>query len=645
MAPEVPFGTPSRSPHWVPPPPANRGYRRALLLFALLAVVGCGLLLSPEGWRLRRHASPGAVAAAHAVVEDGCAQCHSQSASPFARGAADARCVRCHAVAPAGDFDHGDHVRVGGGDPAGTTPRHVAPSCASCHVDHRGRAAELSAVADAHCASCHFGRFAAHPEFQAVRERAPEAPGLAFNHERHLRPDALKAFAAEGLGGRARGEAVCAFCHEPDLATREFVAPGFDRHCARCHERELQAGSREVAAELLLSPRELASLGVQGPGLPPVEAEAAALESARFEATDFGEVRLRRAVHRDAWIVANRDRLARALAPAAFAAARERLVERRDALVERLAAGAALAALSRDELRAREIELVGESAALDQRLAARATAVDPAPLGALGAPLRGLASDPALGPSARELLAAAGSASAVDDRGERDRTRQALLAAARDLMRERPDLEAELQPLIARLRVARVDADAERSLERTRRRVAAGLEAVREELRLIDDGVRSAEGSRLGLPLSAPAAVEELARLDAALAASDPGLPGLPAKAPEEIQRALVALWAPCAKCHAGGATAAPLPEVRSAAGVLDHARFLHAPHLDVAAWVGEPEAAAGRCATCHAGVEKSAKAADLHLPGVASCARCHGRGAVGSGCIECHSYHPGTRR
>lgn len=645
MAPEVPFGTPSRSPHWVPPPPANRLYRRALVVLAVVAAVGCGLLLTPESWRARKHASPGAVAASHAVFEDACGQCHSASPSLFSRGAADARCVRCHASTAEGDFTHADHVRAGAGDPAGTTPRHQAPECATCHIEHRGRDAALSAVADANCMRCHFSGFAAHPELQALRDRQAELTGLAFNHERHLRPDGLQAFAAEGLGGRAKGEAVCAFCHEPDVASRDFVAPSFDRHCARCHERELQAGSREVAADLVLGPRELQALGVSGPGLPAVEAEAAALESARFDATDFGEVRLRRAVHRDTWLLANRDRLARSLEPALFAQARQQVVARRDALVERLAAGHGTAALSAAELRAREVELVGEATALEQRLVARASTVAGAPLGAMEAPLRALAADPDRTGAVRELEAVARQARSVDDRGDRDRAREALLAMARDLARERPDLGPDLQALIARLRVARVDPDADASLERSRRRVEAALAAVRDELRLIDAGVRAAEASRVGPSLAPPAAAARLGRLDAALAATDPGLPPLPERSREEVQRALKALWAPCLKCHPAGAEAAPLPEVRSAAGVLDHARFVHAPHLDVAAWVGEPAAAAGRCATCHAGVEKSAKASDLHLPAIASCARCHGRATVGATCLECHSYHPGSPR
>lgn len=88
------------------------------------------------------------------------------------------------------------------------------------------------------------------------------------------------------------------------------------------------------------------------------------------------------------------------------------------------------------------------------------------------------------------------------------------------------------------------------------------------------------------------------------------------------------AMTARCATCHV---YKGPLMEpMRSPRAVVDHTRFDHLPHMSQ---VG--------CLHCHATVANSKKAADINLPGVASCRGCHQAGKARSDCAECHVFHP----
>jgi len=124
-----------------------------------------------------------------------------------------------------------------------------AGSCTSCHA--------LKAGMQTQCVSCHFRRFAAHPEFALLRAKATEAPGLRFPHARHL--DALAK--EKGL----RGDAACGECHERDAATRDFQPLDFDRHCASCHAAGGSLGAVEPLPEDdALPPAAIQALGVEG---------------------------------------------------------------------------------------------------------------------------------------------------------------------------------------------------------------------------------------------------------------------------------------------------------------------------------------------------------------------------------------------
>src|SRR5262245_11811318 len=83
------------------------------------------------------------VAHAHAMFNQSCERCHTESFQPVARlvhgdgvrSVPDSACLACHDGAR-----HHDNV-------------HMA-DCASCHREHCGKE-ELARVADGHCTSCH----------------------------------------------------------------------------------------------------------------------------------------------------------------------------------------------------------------------------------------------------------------------------------------------------------------------------------------------------------------------------------------------------------------------------------------------------------------------------------------------------------
>ncbi len=93
-----------------------------------------------------------------------------------------------------------------------------------------------------------------------------------------------------------------------------------------------------------------------------------------------------------------------------------------------------------------------------------------------------------------------------------------------------------------------------------------------------------------------------------------------------------------CAQCHAlKFAATAPLPTVAKSNITrrwFQHAVFNHDTHKLL------------KCVECHSGALASQETADVLLPGIQTCAKCHrgGREAAESRCFECHTYHDWKR-
>jgi hypothetical protein len=216
-----------------------RGRRKWFTLGALAVTVAGLVWTFLPGGRAAHEAGP--VSTAHAMFNNDCGRCHTESWKPVERVAfgdsvrsvPDAACRVCH--------DAGPHHKG----------EAVAFDCAACHREHRGKES-LARVADGHCTACHadLGRavpgaaphppvtsFAGdHPDFGPSKPGTKDRTKLHFNHAYHLGLD-LKAL-------RARGRPVpkepperleCGSCHQPDSARRYMQPVSYQRHCQQCH--------------------------------------------------------------------------------------------------------------------------------------------------------------------------------------------------------------------------------------------------------------------------------------------------------------------------------------------------------------------------------------------------------------------------
>jgi len=97
--------------------------------------------------------------------------------------------------------------------------------------------------------------------------------------------------------------------------------------------------------------------------------------------------------------------------------------------------------------------------------------------------------------------------------------------------------------------------------------------------------------------------------------------------------------WRICDQCHAMTiATSSTVPEIAPAripARWFQHAAFDHDAHQMVV------------CTECHGRALTSTVSADVLLPGVETCRKCHrsGSNAAASNCSECHAYHDWTKQ
>ncbi len=240
---------------------------RGKLWLSVVAALAVVFWVSGLGWDVRGWANrsertlslitPGPLARVHATWDAECEACHvpftpidgsawTARFVPHARGG-DTHCQSCH--------DAGGHHEA--------VLTEDASSCASCHRDHRGRAASLVAVADQDCTRCHaalashtktgtalnvvgsVSQFDAnrahHPEFALFRDgKAAVDPGrIKFNHALHL---------TRGFTQKAG---------DPPLKTLADLAPedrpryrepghketeGIQLSCATCHRSEGDRG-------------------------------------------------------------------------------------------------------------------------------------------------------------------------------------------------------------------------------------------------------------------------------------------------------------------------------------------------------------------------------------------------------------------
>jgi len=272
--------------------------RKRLLLLALLAAVGyiavgeaarrgprggsAGGFGLPVAWSATARINHGPVHAVHASFEHRCDACHGSS--PNSGGwdpdrilpndpwrVANEKCLDCHA----GPVHHANMTK---------TDKQAGQRCGECHRDHQGRDANLTAMADAACLTCHANlkphlgsghpkaiqpnsvvvtgfMAGGHPDFNLPKT---DDSGLKFNHALHMAPGLGQGYRLKppyegryAVNDSGQVQLECASCHvieRDDLnvkglppavadsvaptieAAREFVRIDYQRHCVACHE-------------------------------------------------------------------------------------------------------------------------------------------------------------------------------------------------------------------------------------------------------------------------------------------------------------------------------------------------------------------------------------------------------------------------
>ena len=203
--------------------PENR--RKLLLAGVVLAALVVAVFLVDSLRERPTLLSNGPLSSSHANLEAECSACHT----PL-EDVADASCSTCHEKYgdELGSYTWNAHYLYRSGDFTRLVSSPDEMSCATCHVEHEGREAEITRVADAQCVVCHeYGSFNRdHPQFDFVGEKDDET--LSFQHTHHV-AEVMERNEIEDL------ERACLTCHEPRADGSSFEPIRFDRHCDSCH--------------------------------------------------------------------------------------------------------------------------------------------------------------------------------------------------------------------------------------------------------------------------------------------------------------------------------------------------------------------------------------------------------------------------
>ena len=181
-----------------------------LAMIALLAsALAAGWAMNAGGVdpvALQRQASPGALSTAHAALEEDCAGCHTPVA-----GADDAKCIGCHANATTllQRQPTAFHADIG--------------NCSQCHVEHRGRDANLRLMD--HEALAHIGL-----ERLGSQERTADLEQQIL-HWVNAHPSGSAPTSSHPEASPLEATLICSTCH----ASKQPHAGLFGEECAACH--------------------------------------------------------------------------------------------------------------------------------------------------------------------------------------------------------------------------------------------------------------------------------------------------------------------------------------------------------------------------------------------------------------------------
>lgn len=254
------------------PQQSLRGRRRQLTWLTVCLTAGV-VVVGLWGWARTAWSSPGPLTAQHAMSAQRCADCHVESGGIALTSAERAHrlqehnqlCLECHDLGAHSNSPHGvtgeQLAALTKAIKAGNTPpplvQRVAQmlaagdppelSCATCHREHHGRAADLQRLSDQQCQVCHQAPFAGftagHPEFTDYP--ATRRTRLQFDHLTHWQ----KHFAEPRLAASAPKS--CAECHEPAADGRKMLVRNFVQTCAQCHAGQIEGEGQTGAKGLV----------------------------------------------------------------------------------------------------------------------------------------------------------------------------------------------------------------------------------------------------------------------------------------------------------------------------------------------------------------------------------------------------------
>lgn len=276
---------------------------------AVLGVVLAVISFSPD----TRLLMPGPLSTSHSSVQD-CAGCHANVGegqfgwlhalvSPSNPARDSETCVACHKVGKGSMSPHGLTPRVLQAKLGETSSAAAAIDtsalqrmrdyllpvskiskeevyCATCHKEHRNSKADMEAMADQRCQTCHqvqFERFDKdHPPFEsypfARRTR------IKFNHSSHF--DTHFPEWKQKHADRANTPDTCSGCHTPSSDNKHMNVKSFAQVCASCHADQIvgkeRASGPQGVALFALPGIDLQTIAEQGltVGEWPAESEA-----------------------------------------------------------------------------------------------------------------------------------------------------------------------------------------------------------------------------------------------------------------------------------------------------------------------------------------------------------------------------------
>ncbi len=317
--------------------PVSRHYiaqvsRKGMVLFGcILGAVFLTYFFFDAAYNKNSFISSGVLSSGHANLQKKCDSCHNPGHS-----VADALCSGCHEKTSIHDiYGFNSHYIYRSQSADRVSPealnKHAGKemSCSSCHVEHRGKEANISLVSDKKCLSCHeFGAFNQdHPEFDFAKSGDPDDSTLLMTHIRHTAfvlketkgissIDALfQSLKIKTMDFTHFFEEACLYCHTPDSDGKSFQNINFEKHCARCH---LKADAI-VQGLPVFNPVLPEQAGVEtirqlqfrgGPGL-----SWAFSANPNLTYTEDGEVTKNSIYHKDPWIMENLRQIRKKLFP------------------------------------------------------------------------------------------------------------------------------------------------------------------------------------------------------------------------------------------------------------------------------------------------------------------------------------------